>query len=358
MALTIAELAFNPDMLVLARELRGMTQAEAAASARVTQAMLSKVENGIAQPSDDLAGSLAHALSFPVEFFYQGERAQGFPHFHYRKRARLGARPLNKIHAVINIKRQRISRLLRSYNRSPERKVPRFDLEAKGITPTDAARLVREYWMMPRGPVANVTSLIEGAGGIVVLSDFETPLLDGISFRAEGLPPIFVMNSAAPADRFRHSLAHELGHMVMHSEPSGNDAEMEDEANEFAAAFLMPAQEIRPYLLPPSVEKFGRVKPLWKVSIKSLIYRAHALKLITEYQFKMFNIQYNKAGYGRGEPFLLQRETPSAISDMIEFHLQELKYTVPDLSKLLLMTEDEFRETYLPRRRLELVVSN
>jgi len=75
---------------------------------------------------------------------------------------------------------------------------------------------------------------------------------------------------------------------------------MEVQANEFAAAFLMPEAEIRPHLLPPPVEKFGRVNQLWRVSIKSLIYRACSLKPITDYQFKMFNIKYNKAGYSRG----------------------------------------------------------
>jgi Zn-dependent peptidase ImmA (M78 family)/DNA-binding XRE family transcriptional regulator len=357
MALTALEPAFNADMLVLARGLRSMTQSEAASAAGVTQAMLSKVENGLIQPSAELASAVARALALPVEFFFQQERAHGFPHFHHRKRARLGAKPLNKIHAYINIKRQRIARLLRSYAQPRERAVPQLDLESKGLTPSDAARMVREYWLMPRGPIDNLTGWIEAAGGVVVLCDFGTALLDGISFRAEGLPPIFVMNSEASADRYRHSLAHELGHMVMHSEPTGGDAEMEDEANEFAAAFLMPAQEVRPYLLPPSVEKFGRVKPLWKVSIKSLIYRAHTLRLITDYQFKTFNIQYNKAGYSRGEPFLIQREEPTSISSMINFHMRELKYTVTDLARLLLMEEEEFRATYLPRRRLELVVS-
>jgi Zn-dependent peptidase ImmA (M78 family)/DNA-binding XRE family transcriptional regulator len=358
MALTAPEPTFNADMLSLARGLRGMTQAEAAAAGGVTQAMLSKVENGLVQPSPDLAESVARALGFPIEFFYQRERAHGFPHFHYRKRARLGAKTLNKIHAFINIKRQRIARLLRSYSHPRERTIPQLDLESKGLTPTDAARIVREYWLVPRGPMDNLTNWIEAAGGIVVSCNFDTMLLDGISFRAEGLPPIFVMNSEAPGDRFRHSLAHELGHMVMHSEPTENDNKMEDEANEFAAAFLMPSQEIRPYLLPPSVEKFGRVKPLWKVSIKSLIYRAHTLRLITDYQFKAFSIQYNKAGYSRGEPFPLQKEEPSSVANMINFHMRELKYTASDLATLLLMTEDEFRETYLPRRRLELVISN
>lgn len=357
MALTTPDPVFNADMLTLARGVRGMTQSEAAAAADVTQAMLSKVENGLVQPSADLASSLGRALGFPAEFFYQRERAHGFPHFHYRKRARLGAKPLNRIHALINIKRQHIVRMLRSYTHPRERTIPQFDMIAKGLTSTDAARLVREYWLMPRGPVASVTALIEAAGGIVVLCDFETALLDGISFRAEGLPPIFVMNSEVPGDRFRHSLAHELGHMVMHSEPTANDAEMETEANEFAAAFLMPELEIRPHLLPPSIEKFGRVKQLWKVSIKSLIYRSHALRLVTDYQFKTFSIQYNKA-YSRGEPFPLKVETAESMARMVDFHLRDLHYTVSDLAFLLLMSEEEFKATYLPRRRLELVVSN
>jgi Zn-dependent peptidase ImmA (M78 family)/DNA-binding XRE family transcriptional regulator len=357
MTATAPELSFNADMLMLARGLRGMTQSEAAGAAGVTQAMLSKVENGLMQPSAELAAGIARALNLPVDFFYQRERVHGFPHFHHRKRARLGAKPLNKIHAYINIERQRIARLLRSYNPHRVRTIPQLDLESKGLTPTDAARLVREYWLMPRGPIENLTGWIEEAGGMVSFCDFGTKLLDGISFRAEGLPPIFVMNSEAPSDRYRHSLAHELGHMVMHSEPTTNDAAMEDEANEFAAAFLMPAQEIRPYLLPPSVEKFARVKPLWKVSIKSLIYRAHTLRLITEYQFKTFNIQYNKAGYSRGEPFQIGKEEPSSIVNLINFHMRDLKYSVDELARLLLMEEQEFRTTYLPRRRLELVVS-
>ena len=118
MALTAPEPSFNADMLVLARGLSGMTQSDGANAAGITQAMLSKVENGLVQPWADLAAAVGRALGLPVKFFFQRERAHGFPHFHYRKRARLGAKSLNKIHAYINVKRQRISRLLRSYNQS------------------------------------------------------------------------------------------------------------------------------------------------------------------------------------------------------------------------------------------------
>ena len=185
---------FNADMLDLARGARGLTQAEVAQAAGVSQAMLSKVENRLIQPTPDLTARLATALGFPEEFFYQVEKAQGFPHYHHRKRSALGTKALAKVHAIINIRRQHISRLLRSYNQEPAKPIPSFDLDERQISVADAARMVREYWMLPRGPVDNVTEIIESAGGIVVVTDFGTPLLDGISFRAAGLPPIFVMN--------------------------------------------------------------------------------------------------------------------------------------------------------------------
>lgn len=348
---------FNADMLDLARGARGMTQAEVAGLAGVSQALLSKIENRLVPASPDVVARLADALRFPVEFFHQQERALGFPHYHHRKRASLGMRPLAKVHAAINIRRQHIAKLLRSFGGEAAKPIPQIDLDEKGIAPADAARMVREYWMLPRGPVESVTTAIEEAGGVVVLSDFSTSLLDGMAFRAPGLPPIFVMNSEVPGDRYRFSLAHELGHMVMHAAPGDADDLMEAQADEFAAAFLMPAAEVKPHLISPSVAKFGRVKTHWKVSIKALIRRARDLKLVAPDDYRRLSIAYSKAGYGRGEPFPILREEPALMTRMVEFHLRELRYSVPDLAKLLMIWEDDLRRAYLPKRHLELVVS-
>ena len=348
---------FNADMLDLARGARGLTQAEVAKAAGVSQAMLSKVENRLIVPTPELAERLADGLGFPVEFFYQSERAHGFPHYHHRKRASLGTKALAKIHAIINLRRQHVAKLLKSYGEEPEKPIPAFDLDEKGISPSDAARMVREYWMLPRGPVDSVTGVIETGGGVVVVTDFGTPLLDGISFRAAGVPPIFVMNSEVPGDRFRFSLAHELGHMVMHSLPGTDDEQMEREADEFAAAFLMPPVEIKPHLSPPSIEKFARAKKYWKVSIKAMIRRAKDLRLMSQDDYRRLSIAYSKAGYSRGEPFEIEKEAPALLPRMIDFHLRDLGYSITDLAKLLMLREDDTRRAYIPRRHLELVVS-
>jgi Zn-dependent peptidase ImmA (M78 family) len=87
------------------------------------------------------------------------------------------------------------------------------------------------------------------------------------------------------ADRSRLSLAHELGHIVMHTAPD-DDEKMESAAHRFAAAFLMPASDIKPYLISPRLSTLRRVKAYWRVSIKALIKRAFDLALITPSQYK------------------------------------------------------------------------
>jgi Zn-dependent peptidase ImmA (M78 family)/DNA-binding XRE family transcriptional regulator len=353
----VNEPRFNPEMLKLAREAREFTQSDLASHSKVTQALISKIENGlITAPSDDVVMKFAEAVRFPTGFFYEKVKILGLPHYHYRKRSKIGAKILNQIGATINIRFQHISKLLRSFENPVEKPIPQYDLDDAGITPEKVAERLRGYWMLPRGPIADLVDLIESAGGIVILCRFGTSLLDGISFRAEGMPPLFFMNRDVPGDRFRFSLAHELGHMVMHTIP-GDDERMEDEAHRFAAAFLMPAAEIRPYLAVPKLSALARVKAYWKVSIKSLIKRAYDLKLITDNQYRWLNVQYAKS-FKSGEPVSIEIEHPSRLREMVQYHLRELKYTIRELANFLLINKEDLERVYVPQAGIRLVSSN
>lgn len=349
----MTERQFNADMLRLARDAREATQEDLATWSGVTQALISKIENKLSQPSDEVAEKIAAALKFPRAFFYQEERAIGFPHFHYRKRSRLGMKPLARINAIINIRRQHAAKLFRSYEIKPQKPIPQIDLDESGLTPERVAERLREYWMLPRGPIENLVEVIEQAGGVVIVSRFGTDLLDGMSFRSEGLPPLFFLNSSVPGDRFRFSLAHELAHIVMHTIP-GDDRKMEEEAHRFAAAFLMPAAEIRPYLANISLSALARVKAYWKVSIKALIKRAHDLKLITDHYYKMLNIQYNKS-FRDGEPGDIAVEKPTTLRQAVQYHMQRLGYSVRELADLLCLMDSDVSRLYLDRPKLEIV---
>ncbi len=353
---------FNRAMLSLARAARGFTQSDLAKAAHVTQALISKLESGLTvDPSPETVEALAHALRVPVTFLVSDERPHGLPQFHYRKRAKLGRKALDSIEAQMNIRRIHAARLFKSYELDAER-FPAIDLENSGWTAQQAAQHIRGLWMLPRGPVDNLTAVIEANGAVVIQIDFGTSLLDAMSFRIPGLPPLIFMNKDMPGERYRFTLAHEMAHLLLHNQPE-TDENMEAQADDFAAELLMPAKEIRPYLISPSLGSLARAKPYWKVSIKALCVQCIKLKTITPNQFTGLMVNYSKARYGKfGEPFPIPMETPSALGAAIAYHMRSLGYSTEELAALLMMDSEEFQEVYFgdgappqPPPRLRLV---
>ncbi len=68
----MSDLRFNAEMLKLAREARDFTQSDLAKNAHVTQALVSKIENGlIASPSEEVVQKLSEAVRFPPGYFFE-----------------------------------------------------------------------------------------------------------------------------------------------------------------------------------------------------------------------------------------------------------------------------------------------
>lgn len=339
-------------MMILARDSRGLTQAELADQLRVAQGTLSKYEGGLSEPPFSFIDELADVLGYERAFFYEPGRPYGLPPFHYRRRKKLSAKALARIVAEMNIRRMHISKLLVSFDRKPNAFIPEIDPdEYQGrtratLTPDDAARLVRETWLLPAGPIPSMVDLLESNGGIVIPCDFGSDLIDALSQRVDGLPTLFFVNVAAPADRLRLTLAHELGHMVLHTITVKSDDAMEDEADQFAGAFLVPADEIRPQLRRFDLRQLANLKQHWKVSMAALAMRAANLKVITPYQSKTFWIEMGRLGYRKREPFEPPKEPPKLLRQMISFHIKKLGYSFGELAKLLHLKLAEFQQMY------------
>ena len=272
-------MAFNPEMMIIAREARGLSQTELAERAGVRQGTISKAEGGALIPSPSLLNAVSRTLEFSADLFEQADTVYGFNStvFFHRKRQSMPDRILRKLHAHMNLTRMRIARLLRAHPLTSQfrfRRTPPGEYEG-GVAAL--ARITRAAWMLPSGPVRSVTEAIENAGGLVVPFDFGTRQADAISEWIEGYPPIFLINtnSEVPGDRLRLTLAHEIGHIIMHEGPSPN---IEDEANSFGAEFLMPRREIRGALYALNMAKLADHKRHWKVSMAALIQRAFELK--------------------------------------------------------------------------------
>jgi len=333
-------------MVVLGRESRGLTQSGLARLLGTSQSHLSKIEAGLLPVPDELLGRISLVLNYPPEFFRMSEPifGPGASEFFHRKRQALPARLLAQLHAQVNIRRIHVARLLRSVELDDDR-IPELDPDAFPGSVEDIAHAVRAAWSLPRGRVENVTRAIEDAGGVVVQCDFGTNLLDAVSRWVPGLPPLFFVNQDTPADRARLTLAHELGHMVMHRIPG---ADMETEAYRFAQEFLMPERDIRGQLDNLTLDRLISLKLHWRVSMQAILKRAESLGRITPRKARYLWMQISKAGYRTREPVEadVPREEPQLLMEIIDLHSRRLGFSPEHLAYLLALEEDEMVRIY------------
>jgi Zn-dependent peptidase ImmA (M78 family) len=247
-----------------------------------------------------------------------------------------------------------VARLLRAADIEADVDLPEIDVDEVG-TAAEVARLVRRVWGMQRGPVPNVVEAIERAGVVVIPCDFGLPKVDAIGMRHPQLPPLIFANTESPPDRLRYTLAHELGHLVMHDITSDT---MEDEANLFAAEFLMPEEDIKPQLKNLSLPVLATLKRIWRVSMAALLRRAHELGVISLRAYQSLQKLLSMYGYRKREPVNLDppREEPTLLNGLIDFHRTSLKYGKEQIAKALNLFPNRFSELYeSPANRLQLV---
>jgi Zn-dependent peptidase ImmA (M78 family) len=111
-----------------------------------------------------------------------------------------------------------------------------------------------------------------------------------------------IVNSTMPPDRIRLTLAHELGHLVMHDGHVSFDPEVD--ANKFAAEFLMPESTIAPELRKSRLDlgALADFKIEWRVSMQALFERARSLGYTNDDDRRRFYIAMNKRGWKVSEP--------------------------------------------------------
>lgn len=336
----------NPDMIVLARQSRGLTQRELAKELKVTQGMISKIESGFLNVSETLLSELSKVLKYPPKFFYQEYKIYPAEIGFYRKHKTLPSKILEEVVAAMNIRRAHIEELLEEAE-IEFKALPECDVDRYG-SPEEVARAIRQYLSLPRGPIENLTKILEDSGVIVIPCDFGTRLFSAISFPIAKPNYFILVNDSMPGDRLRFTLAHELGHIVMHRLPT---PDIEEEADRFAAEFLMPTQEIRPHLSNVTLERLANLKKYWKTSMASIISKAKSVGKITENQYRYLWTQMGKAGYRLREPIDIPQEKPTLLADLISVHLREFGYGVDKLTDILILEKEDFTKLYATNGR-------
>ncbi len=331
-------MTINGEMLRLARQRKGFQQTEAAERLGVERSLLSRIENGLAEAREEVALKAEAVFGLPRSFFSLTDPVYGAPvsiHPMWRRKADVTIRDMDSIVAELNIRVFHIRRLLEGAEYAHANDLPRLDID-EYESAERIAGLVRAHWKVPSGPIKDLTLLVERAGVLVAHSSLGGASVSGVTFAAPGLPPLIVLNSDQPADRLRFTLAHELGHLVMHRFPSPT---MEEEANLFASCLLMPAADIRPYFLGRRIDLplLAALKPEWKVAMQALLMRASALELLSKHQSQYLWKQISMRRLRLREPPELDfaPEKPTVLSTMLRIHKDALGYSQEEIAGLL-----------------------
>lgn len=264
----------------------GLSLRELAQAVGLSAMAISKYEREQIKPSSENLLRLSKALGVRTEYFFR-EASFALTEVDFRKHSKLSPKDENR--AVEDV-REKLERWFELESLVPASWPVAFELpgglpghvESYEAVEVLADR-VRAAWKLGTGPIRNLIDKMEEEGIKVILTPHDGgKKFDGLVAKADG-HTLVVVGRDWPGDRQRFTLAHELGHLVLHGRlASGLDEERA--CNRFAGAFLVPREEAirllgasRSWLEP---RELYLLKQEWGLSMNGWLYRAQDLGVI------------------------------------------------------------------------------
>jgi len=371
----------------LARQRRGLTKRELAHRLEVTDRTVSNWYNN-QQVDEKNLEKAAEILDFPINFFYgrEVEKIQA-ESVSFRALTKMTARkrdmaisqtilaemisdwidqnfdlPLPNVPDLHELRSDFSTATIGSLDETDENDV-RYYLEYS--YPEACADTVRKAWGLGEQPIPNLIALLESKGIRVFSLTDEAQDVDACCRWTSGRPFIF-LNTSRTAERCRFDLAHELGHLVMHKHGIIEGIHVEQEANAFASAFLMPRRSLlADPLRIPSLKSILSKKVIWQVSAAALTYRYNKLGIITDWNATSIYKQLAQRGRNN-EPNPLPHESSLLLDKVFQALAQEnfdfskmtndLCLNLVEVNNLTFNLASKYQNLDALRRRSELIV--
>ena len=341
-----AQEKFNGLRLKTARLYRGKTLDELAKDINVTKQAISQYENSDTIPESSKLFSLINVLRFPREYFFQEDTVSSETQTTYF-RSLLGT---HKKDRIAQIKKGEYIALLydflSEYIRFPQYNIPAIELpdNESNMDFDNIAKMIREYWNLGNEPVKDLVYQLEKSGIILTSLTATSKDIDAYSqkLKTENGNKYLIILTTDKEKRVRRqfSCAHELGHIILHnwnedleSVSKAAFTEIENQANKFASAFLLPKDsfglEVAKH--PLALDYYIELKLKWNVSIAAMIIRARDLEIISYNQYQNLMRKYAYKGWKTCEPFdnELKTSNPTLLKSATKKILERKKWDGP-----------------------------
>lgn len=322
-----------PARIKEARVARGYSLSELSELVGVSSQAISKYELGATKPSSETMMALIRTLNFPMRYFTKPmPNVTDCSNSAVFFRARKSTNKKTKEELKIRIKwTDEIRTFQEQYIEFPEVDLPDFsDLIMNEITEEaieEIAIKLRHYWGLGLGPIGNLVELLESKGIIINRAVLGNKKVDAFSQWYNNKPYIFLGSDKGSAVRSRFDLAHELGHLILHTDLEEEQIknkeiydQIESQADRFAGAFLLPIITFPSEVMSSSLNHFIELKKRWKVSISAMIKRVEQINYLSENQIRYLKAQMTRNVYWRKEPLddVIESETPNLFKESFE----------------------------------------
>lgn len=306
-------MSFSGERLKKARIYRNRTISELSEAINVTKQAISQYEKGVITPKPETLFQIVNELNFPLAFFMVDvEDNNKIDNTFFR--ALSSAKTLD-----LDTQRVKTEIVFSFYEfLCKYLTLPLLDIPNKkndNHSPEEVAERLRAYWNLGNIPITNMVSLLEKKGIIVSAIDTGTQNIDAFTqiqeINNQKSYCVILGNDKQSMVRRNFDSAHELGHIMLHndypevSELSKDEFKiMEQEANQFAAAFLLPRDSF--YLdlnNPTNLDSYIELKKKWRVSIAAMIVRAKQIGRINTLQYQNLMKQLSYKKWRKSEPF-------------------------------------------------------
>lgn len=327
----LRDIEFNGERLKIARLYRGKTISELAEETGISKQAISQFENNKNVPKFETLLSLMNSLSFPREYFHQRDSiktVEGNTFFRAlsttSKKEQLCQ--VNKTKILV-----KMYCFFEQYVDFPKPNIPDVS-EANGDIEV-MADIVRKSWDLGNKPITNIVNVMEKNG--IIVSSFNTNdgKIDAFTqshlINGEVYPFVILGDDKEVAVRRQFSAAHELAHIILHDMYCNTEEltkeeykSMEEQANDFAAAILLPKEaflaDVSHY--PNKLDFYVELKTKWRVSVSAMIIRAFRLGAITHNQYQYLMKQLSKRGWRTKEPLdeRLKLPRPTVLKKVVD----------------------------------------
>ncbi len=342
-----------------ARQELGISQAELARSLNLSRAAVSALEGGkTLSPTIETMANLSSILKKPVDFFYSEYTAnlKVCTPITFRSFASARKRDNEQVSLVLKRFSMFLSFLIQKVRIATED----IQTRAKENTPETLisdekiesyAKQMRDEFGLGDYPIINLIALMENHGIICFGYDLpETIDSVNVTFKDENdlKHPVIIYNNRLTYFRQRFTLAHELGHIILHSNWSKESyeqfhAKAEQQAHRFANAFMMPFSVFRDSVGYSNVKEAVRLKGYWRMSVAAIGRRMFEVGKLDRDHYKYFYIDLSKKGWRKEEPGdnAFPPEKPYYVTTAYDFAFEKNLITPMDIVRTFNLYPEE-----------------